>query len=393
MSDPNSAPLSLLESLPFSAFLRVAFYLSPKDISHLSCASRRLRDYSNRPVVWAQLLSVQGLPSVPGDFRFLPNVQRYNCTLLSSQSVCPYRLSYICQVRPFPQDVGVSKESTPNYGGLSVGDRIVIHHHRPVAGRDNWRQDMDTLDGKEARVCQLAGVDSQGCPGVRCIISGSRHPAFLRIRDLTLPASAIIPAGSSPIVVRNCPQDWGLSGKEIIPRGFLRRGSRVILGTPMPVPDDGEGATSDTLMLAYPSWRSIAGHTCRIVRFLGCDKEGCPLATIRRDGTSTTASVRIRDLHNLDDPRYPLCQDTGMRSSQVSYGYLRVGSKVRVHKHRPVNGEMNWGSAMDKYVDKIGIVKQLRGVDKQGCAVVGCKFDGKDTTFAFRVRDMDLIEF
>jgi len=165
------------------------------------------------------------------------------------------------------------------------------------------------------------------------------------------------------------------------------------MNPPLPVPGDGPNQTQSGLLLLHPFWKTALGQTCKIVKIAGCDTEGCPLATIRRDTTGVSGSVRIRDLYCLDEPRLPLCQDTGMRASQTSYGYLRVGSTVRIHKHRAVNGEMNWGSGMDKYVGKIGTVMKLRGVDRQGCAVVLCSFDGKEVNFVFRVRDMDLITF
>jgi len=67
-------------------------------------------------------------------------------------------------------------------------------------------------------------------------------------------------------------------------------------------------------------------------------------------------------------------QDVGMTFDNVNYGRVRVGSVVIIHKHRPVAGNTNWSSSMDKYDGKVGFVAALRGQDAQGCAVVNIDF-------------------
>ena len=45
---------------------------------------------------------------------------------------------------------------------------------------------MDTYHGRTGVVTRLCGVDSQGCPGVRCSFQGVACNYFFRIRDMTI---------------------------------------------------------------------------------------------------------------------------------------------------------------------------------------------------------------
>lgn len=45
---------------------------------------------------------------------------------------------------------------------------------------------MDRYIGETGVVTRLCGVDSQGCPGVRCSFQGVSCSYFFRIRDLSI---------------------------------------------------------------------------------------------------------------------------------------------------------------------------------------------------------------
>ena len=89
---------------------------------------------------------------------------------------------------------------------------------------------------------------------------------------------------------------------------------------------------------------------------------------------------------------YNLPQDTGMTDLSADFGPLRVGSHVIINRHRPVKGSYNWIPSMDKYIGRKGVVSQFSGVDSRGCPCVKCSFGGDACTYAFRIRDLTLVD-
>ncbi|HOG47343.1 MAG TPA: hypothetical protein PLJ35_09310 [Anaerolineae bacterium] len=81
-----------------------------------------------------------------------------------------------------PQGCGMTAE-TADYGAFGVGTEVILGRHRSSGGLNNGNAKMNRYVGRRATVTELAGVDSQGCPGVRVDVDGGRY--FWRVRDLT----------------------------------------------------------------------------------------------------------------------------------------------------------------------------------------------------------------
>ncbi len=78
----------------------------------------------------------------------------------------------------------------------------------------------------------------------------------------------------------------------------------------------------------------------------------------------------------------------GQAQASPSYGRIRIGTMVKLGKHRPVDGNANWGSEMEAFVGKIGRVVKQPGVDAAGCPVVRVDVDREE--HAWRIRDLSL---
>ena len=72
--------------------------------------------------------------------------------------------------------------------------------------------------------------------------------------------------------------------------------------------------------------------------------------------------------------------------SRLSWTLAEFGAKVRLGRHREVNGDANWNDAMESYVGQVGEVTEHLGVDSQGCPVVHVSADSGN--WAWRVRDL-----
>jgi hypothetical protein len=81
-----------------------------------------------------------------------------------------------------PPLCGLSEE-TANHGPLDMSTRVLLAHHCPYSGDDSRAPGMDAYVGSETAVTSLAGVDRDGCPGVRVEADGGYW--FWRVRDLT----------------------------------------------------------------------------------------------------------------------------------------------------------------------------------------------------------------
>lgn len=95
----------------------------------------------------------------------------------------------------------------------------------------------------------------------------------------------------------------------------------------------------------------------------------------------------IKDGGSADDTSL-IPQWCGQSSAHLSYGRIRMGTMVKLGKHRPVDGNANWGSDMEAFVGKVGRVTKMPGVDAAGCPVVRVDVDREQ--FAWRIRDLTL---
>ena len=143
-----------------------------------------------------------------------------------------------------------------------------------------------------------------------------------------------------------------------------------------------------------PEMDSFVDRIAVIQRLGGVDEEGCPTVCCSFNGVPCKYRFRVRDLVLLrptESSFYNLPQDKELSYvDKKRYGPLYIGAHVTIKKHRPVNDECNWCPAMDRFIDKQGVVQMFNGKDNQGCLTVICSFDGEPCSYPFRVRDMRL---
>lgn len=73
----------------------------------------------------------------------------------------------------------------------------------------------------------------------------------------------------------------------------------------------------------------------------------------------------------------------------ADYGGLERGARVRLGRHRSVDGDAYWAAAMDEYVGRVTTITGPRGVDEKGCPLVAVAVD--DGEYDWRVRDLELV--
>lgn len=71
----------------------------------------------------------------------------------------------------------------------------------------------------------------------------------------------------------------------------------------------------------------------------------------------------------------------------ADFGGLERGSRVRLGRHREVDGNAYWAEEMDEFVGRVTTVTGPRGVDEKGCPVVAVEAD--DGEFDWRIRDLE----
>ena len=148
-------------------------------------------------------------------------------------------------------------------------------------------------------------------------------------------------------------------------------------------------------------------YIAKVEGFTGKDSQGCRMARLSVSSeTITNFTFRVRDLELVPDSS---SYDTLQGDSRIE-----VGSEVIVHKHRAVclsvdvfsvsllmlfthvfiqvKGNVNWASDMDNYVGMRATVTRFTGVDSAGCRMGSLSVDDKVLKFAFRVRDLTLLQ-
>eukprot|EP00727_Mastigamoeba_balamuthi_P002479 m51a1_g12228 hypothetical protein (426) ;mRNA; r:72166-73443 len=245
-----------------------------------------------------------------------------------------------------------------DYGGVRLGDQVLVCRHRAVDGEANWRPSMDQYIGRVGRVIAMWGADAQGCAGVHLEFDGADSNFFFRARDLKPIAP---PAAGDGSVV-----------------SAIGVGTLVYLGRHRAV--DGDANWSEAM-------NAFVGRLAVVVKMCGPDPKGCPGAQVEVDGRDTGFFFRLRDMKLC--PEFPP-QGWGMTMRTAQYGPVRVGSLVVIGRHRPVDGDANWSDSMEMYVGRLARVVRLCGVDGKGCPGVRIEFDGRDPGFFFRTRDMQM---
>lgn len=73
----------------------------------------------------------------------------------------------------------------------------------------------------------------------------------------------------------------------------------------------------------------------------------------------------------------------------ADYGGLERGARVRLGRHREVDGDAYWAAAMDAFVGRVTTVTGPRGVDEKGCPLVAVTVDHGE--YDWRVRDLERV--
>jgi len=69
---------------------------------------------------------------------------------------------------------------------------------------------------------------------------------------------------------------------------------------------------------------------------------------------------------------------------------VRVGDVVKLGVHRPFGGSANWSEAMQVFVGRNAVIRELMGVDPWGAWVVRVDLD--EGRFLWRTRDVTLTQ-
>jgi len=261
---------------------------------------------------------------------------------------------YVFRVRDL--ELADDAESLSGDARIVVGSTVVIHKHRPVEGNSNWASGMDKYIGCQAKVISFSGKDSKGCKMAKLQVDGEAVNYAFRVRDLEL-----VSGRSGTHLCESLQGDPGIA-----------IGARVIIHKHRAV----EGNTN---------WSSgmdkLIGCQAVVQSFTGNDSKGCKMAKLTMDNKTLGFVFRVRDLELVDsvqdlagDPR------------------IAVGSRVMIRKHRPVDGNTNWASGMDKYVGKLGVIVEFTGNDAKGCRMARLRVNGELVDFVFRVRDLEFVE-
>lgn len=81
---------------------------------------------------------------------------------------------------------------------------------------------------------------------------------------------------------------------------------------------------------------------------------------------------------------------SGECAGWADYGSVEVGSRLRLGRHRSVDGGSdNWASGMNAYVGRDATVTRLAGTDSDGCTVV--HVDADRGTYMWRLRDATVL--
>lgn len=197
----------------------------------------------------------------------------------------------------FPQQCHMA-EGSESYGAATPGSQVVLGRHRAVDGDDNWSDEMQAYVGRVARVIGPAGLDGNGCPGVRVDIDQGSW--FWRVRDLRAPGAAAELASLTLVPSTGVSSDHGRpsvatagggdglfgSGGAQGPQGCgftddtmqwetLAVGSEVVLGHHRAVNGDENWD---------PAMEPFVGRTAHVTELIGVDDQGCGVVHVDVDG-------------------------------------------------------------------------------------------------------------
>jgi len=174
------------------------------------------------------------------------------------------------------------------------------------------------------------------------------------------------------------PQACGMSTADF---GSVQLGTRVRLGQHRAV--DGDANWVDEM-------QQYVGQTAAVTELFGTDGSGCPVVHVDVDNGDWY--WRIRDMQIVGGGGVTVRPTggavptaCGMTDETVQYGPVTVGSKIKLGRHTPWQGDDNWAESMSQYVGREATVTELSGTDAAGCALVKVDVDGG--AWFWRLRD------
>lgn len=129
---------------------------------------------------------------------------------------------------------------------------------------------------------------------------------------------------------------------------------------------------------------------CLLVAFA----TACSASVAEADPPRSTARAhaRARSAARAGEPAAPgepLPQECAMDPFDADYGGLQRGARVRLGRHREVDGDDYWADEMDEFVGRVTRVTGPRGVDEKGCPLIAVEVD--DGEYDWRVRDLERV--
>jgi hypothetical protein len=214
-----------------------------------------------------------------------------------------------------PQQCG-QEESRAQYGPVIPGAEVVLGRHRPVNGDDNWTDEMAPFVGRRARVTELSGLDSAGCPGVR--VDVDQQQWFWRIRDMHMGGAGGDAGGGAGTYVASTgvSSDHGRPSTVAAWAGGGAGGTSGLFGSGGgALPQEcgltdataqwGPLAVGTAVMLSQhrdvngdlnwsPEMQAFVGQRAVITELIGVDDQGCPVVHVNLDQGQWF--WRVRDL-------------------------------------------------------------------------------------------------
>lgn len=179
------------------------------------------------------------------------------------------------------------------------------------------------------------------------------------------------------------PQACGMA-RESADFGSIQLGTKVRLGQHRPV--DGDANWVEDM-------QQYVGQTGTVTELFGTDGSGCPVVHVDVDNGDWYWRVRDMQLVGGGAVVRPtggaIPTACGMTDETVQYGPVQVGSKIKLGRHTPWQGDANWAEDMTQYVGQEAKVTELAGTDAAGCALVKVDVDGG--SWYWRLRDAAVV--
>jgi len=128
---------------------------------------------------------------------------------------------------------------------------------------------------------------------------------------------------------------------------------------------------------------------CLLVAFAAACSASVAEADPPRTAARANARARSRTAARPAEPGDPLPQDCAMDPFDADYGGLQRGARVRLARHREVDGDDYWAEEMDEFIGRVTRVTGPRGVDEKGCPLIAVEVD--DGEYDWRVRDLERV--